>query len=437
MKCAICSQCLLLLTVICSAYCANKVIFISFDGFRHDYLDMAEKAGKNISAFKQIRGAGFQAVVQNVMVTLTFPSHYAMATGRNVENHGLVGNKFYDPDLGMSFSYKKAEKNMQSPWFEYGNAEPLWATNERNGGRSCVFQWVGSEARIHNKMAFATSGIYNKGFSLEYRIDRIMDWMSRDEFTLGMMYYDQPDSYGHRYGPDSKEVMDMVEEINRGLAYLLQRIEQTPSLKDRVNIVVSSDHGMANVDPKTRVIDLYEKLKNVSKNVIFDSSSSTLGLWTKNESVVTNEELFKRINGTEHLKVYYKSDIPERYHYKKNLRIAPVFAVADIGWLIKAYKDPYKDLYGAHGYDNAESDMHPFMVAMGPDIQHFKDRQLFEQIDLYPYICALLRLEKPNRIDGLIDRVVKFLKEKPDEDYLEQFRLYASGTLIPKPPAYI
>lgn len=344
MRCAIWGQCLLLLAFSFPSHCANKVIFISFDGFRHDYLEMAKAKGKNISAFEQLRNAGFQAVVQNVMVTLTFPSHYTMATGRNVENHGLVGNKFYDPDLRKSFSYKKTERNMESPWFEYGGAEPLWITNERHGGRSCVSQWVGNEARIHNKMAFATAGIYNKGFPLDYRVDRVMDWISRDEFTLAMMYFDQPDVNGHRYGPNSDEVMDVVEELNRALAYLLQRIEQTPSIKDRINIVVSSDHGMTKVDPEHRVIELYKKLQNVSKYVIFDSSPATLGLWTKNESVVTNEELFRRINGTEHLSVYYKSDIPERYYYKKNLRIAPVFAVADNGWLIKLYESPYKDL---------------------------------------------------------------------------------------------
>ncbi|CDS43587.1 ectonucleotide pyrophosphatase:phosphodiesterase [Echinococcus multilocularis] len=402
-------HCLLLLTFIYSTFCANKVLFISFDGFRHDYLDMAEKAGRNISAFKRIRGAGFQAEVQNVMITLTFPSHYAMATGRNVENHGLVGNNFYDPELGKKYSYKKSERNLESPWFEYAGAEPLWSTNERHGSRSCVFQWVGSEARVHNRMAFATSGVYNGDYSLDYRVDRIMDWISRDEFTLAMMYYNQPDSNGHRYGPNSTEVMDAVEETNGAVALLLQRIEQTPSLKGKINIVISSDHGMTYVNPNT--------------------SPATLGLWTKNETMAPIAEVFKRINGTPHLNVYYKDDIPERYHFKNNYRIAPIYAIADNGWLISTQKGGYNDLYGMHGYDNEESDMHPFMLAMGPDIPHLTERQHFYQIDLYPYICAMLGLDKPNKIDGLIDRVLPYLKERPSEQYLERFRLYASGTL--------
>ncbi|VDM27328.1 unnamed protein product [Hydatigera taeniaeformis] len=76
-----------------------------------------------------------------------------------------------------------------------------------------------------------------------------------------------------------------------------------------------------------------------------------------------------------------------------------------------------------------ESDMHPFMLAMGPDIPHFTDRKHFYQVDLYPYICAMLGLDKPNRIDGQIDRVLPYLKNKPSREYVDQFRLYASGTL--------
>ncbi|KAL5970442.1 Bis 5'-adenosyl triphosphatase ENPP4 [Taenia solium] len=253
-----------------------------------------------------------------------------------------------------------------------------------------------------------------------------MDWLSRDEFNLAMMYYNQPDSNGHRYGPNSTEVMDAVEEDNGAVAYLLQRIEQTPSLKGKVNIIITSDHGMAYVDPDTTVIDLYTPFKSESKYMIFDTSPATLGLRTNNTSKITNEEIFNRIKNISHLNVYHKEDIPDRYHFKKNPRVAPIYAIADNGWLISSREGGYN---GMHGYDNEEPDMHPFMVAMGPDIQHFEDRQHFYQIDLYPYICVMLGLDKPNKIDGLVDRVLPYLKERPSEEYLEKFRLYATGTL--------
>lgn len=334
--------CVLLTGLVHVSQCANKVIFISFDGFRYDYLDMAEEQDRNISAFKALREAGFQAEVQNVMSTLTFPSHFAMATGRYVENHGLVGNNFYDPIKNQFYSYTNNYRNAESDWFEYGDSEPLWATNERHGGRSCVFQWVGSEARIHGKMAFATAGVYNSNYPLRWRVDRIIDWISRDEFTLAMLYHNEPDSSGHSYGPNSTQVMDAVEMTNDGLAYLLQRIDETPSLKGKVNIIVSSDHGMAYADcnqPTLSVKDIISEL-----NVRYDVSPATVGLWPRNTTNVTAEQVLERLKNISHMTAYLKEDIPDRYHYKNNYRIAPVVGFADQGYLIDSRGTPYTNL---------------------------------------------------------------------------------------------
>ena len=43
-----------------------------------------------------------------VFVSKTFPNHYSIATGLYPENHGLIGNHFYDP----KFEEKK-RKNMK------------------------------------------------------------------------------------------------------------------------------------------------------------------------------------------------------------------------------------------------------------------------------------------------------------------------------------
>ncbi|KAM3185405.1 hypothetical protein ACTXT7_006451 [Hymenolepis weldensis] len=408
---------------------ANKVIFISFDGFRYDYLDMAEKKGRNISAFKALREQGFQADVENVFVTLTFPSHYAMATGRTVENHGLVGNDFYDPKEELFYHYKDKVNNMESVWFDYGHSEPIWLTNERHGGKSCVFQWVGSETRIRNQMPLATAGVYNDAYSLRFRIDRLLDWISRPEFNLGMLYFSEPDKSGHSYGPDSIEVMNAVELTNEGVSYLLQRIDQIPELKDNVNIIISSDHGMAYTNCDTQTIDLSTIVSDY--RLRYTISPATLDIWPKVTTDITPEEILERLKGKEHITAYLKKDIPDRYHYKNNHRIAPVFVVADQGWMIRDSDEPYTNLYGMHGYDNANPEMHPFMVAAGPDLKQFTERQIFYQIDIYPLICALLGLDKPNKIDGLIDRAIPFMKNPPNETFLTQFRKYADGTLTP------
>ncbi len=80
-----------------------------------------------------------------------------------------------------------------------------------------------------------------------------------------------------------------------------------------------------------------------------------------------------------------------------------------------------------NGYDNQAQQMHPFLVAMGPDIKVTEGIQKMEQIDLYPLICAMLGLDKPNKIDGNINNITHLLKTPPSEAYIKQFESYAHG----------
>ncbi len=74
--------------------------------------------------------------------------------------------------------------------------------------------------------------------------------------------------------------------------------------------------------------------------------------------------------------------------------------------------------------------MHPFMVAMGPDIKPQTGIQKLEQIDIYSFVCGLLRLQMPNKMDGDIRRVTRFMANPPSEDFIKTFMDYARG-LIP------
>ncbi|VDN11138.1 unnamed protein product [Dibothriocephalus latus] len=73
--------------------------------------------------------------------------------------------------------------------------------------------------------------------------------------------------------------------------------------------------------------------------------------------------------------------------------------------------------------------MHPFMVAMGPDIKVLQKIQHFQQIDIYPFVCSLLGLQRPNRIDGRIQRVIPFMKTPPSEEFVQTFQKYETGIM--------
>ncbi len=67
-----------------------KVMLVSFDGFRWDYLDTY--ANLNLSNFQRFAEEGTRApYINSTFATFTFPTHYTMATG-NTLHHGQWRN---------------------------------------------------------------------------------------------------------------------------------------------------------------------------------------------------------------------------------------------------------------------------------------------------------------------------------------------------------
>lgn len=65
--------------------------------------------------------------------------------------------------------------------------------------------WAATEYKYKNRYVSFRKGLV-KGSSLESRVDGALDWMKKGA-NFVMMYYEQPDSQGHRYSPDSAKVI--------------------------------------------------------------------------------------------------------------------------------------------------------------------------------------------------------------------------------------
>ena len=79
-----------------------------------------------------------------------------------------------------------------------------------------------------------------------------MDWFTNENLNFITLYFPEPDHTGHRYGPDSPEVTEKVEKMDGILGYLMMKLEEN-RLTDKVNVIVTSDHGMHSIDVKNKV----------------------------------------------------------------------------------------------------------------------------------------------------------------------------------------
>uniref|UniRef100_A0A2C9JT90 Uncharacterized protein n=1 Tax=Biomphalaria glabrata TaxID=6526 RepID=A0A2C9JT90_BIOGL len=192
------------------------------------------------------------------------------------------------------------------------------------------------------------------------------------------------------------------------LGQLLTELDNK-NLTDKVNLIVTSDHGMTAVDVENRLIDLSELLRNgtLLKSAVDEGPTANL-IPEPNKA----KELVEALSSAEHLHVMLKENIPERFHLKNNKRVMPVFAYADEGWLIttNATKRRANKYYGDHGFDNELVNMKPFFIASGPAFR--TGGQVvdpIQSVDIYPLICYLLDIPaSPN--NGSLERAKTLLR---------------------------
>lgn len=228
-----------------------KLLLLSFDGFRWDYIDRVPMPN-----FKILMDDGVMVKqVENTYITKTFPNHYTLVTGLYSETHGIVANEMYDPVLNRSFSME-TDSVYESQWWD--EAVPLWVTIQKSGGRSGAAMWPGSDVRIHG--AFPNHYLpYNASVSFESRVERIIEWFSapdEEAVDFGVLYWEEPDESGHKLGPLSSHMDEVIVEIDVKLGFLLNELKKA-GLYEKVNLIVTSDHGMAQLSPE-KIIELDE-----------------------------------------------------------------------------------------------------------------------------------------------------------------------------------
>lgn len=375
------------------------VVLISLDGFRWDYLDLYDAP-----TLERLAREGVQAEsLIPVFPSKTFPSHYSAVTGLYPGNHGIISNTMYDPEMDVRFSLSNREAIVDARWW---GGEPIWVTAEKQGMTAATYFWPGSEAPIQGVRPtywFEFDG----DVPGEERVDQVLEWMdlsSSERPAVITLYFSDVDAAGHRHGPNSPEVADAVERVDGYLERLVSGLEERRILND-VNLLVTSDHGMAETSPD-RVVILDDYIDPDDAHIV--DYSPVLMMYPPEGG---DQEAYERLSTAPQLQVYWREELPERYHLD-HPRTPPLVAVAEEGWVIstRSYyeRDPDRYAGGAHGYDNLAPSMGGVFIARGPAFQPGQEVPSFEIVHLYELMCSILGLEPapndgdPNALSGLL-----------------------------------
>lgn len=376
---------------------AEKVLLVSFDGFGHNYLSKTETPNFDRLVETGVISEGLIPVFP----TKTFPNYYAIATGLYPESSGFIGNSMYDSTMNARFTMGDRDQVENPQWY---GGEPVWNTVEKNGKKAGTMFWVGSEAPIQDMRPTHWKS-YDGSMPDSARIDTVIKWLSygnEKEVDLATVYFSFVDSQGHRYGPDSEEVKNAIERADDLVGYLMEKLEEN-RLTQKTNILIVSDHGMADVT-RDRIVVLDEMIDPENVDMIEYSPSVMM-----NVRDGKLDEVYNALKANEeHFKVYKKEDIPKRFHLKDHHRVPELLMVADVGYTIntREYFERRENYPsgGAHGFDNQAKEMHAIFVANGPDLKEGFKMESFANVHLYELMAHLLQIE-PAQTDGSLDSV--------------------------------
>lgn len=402
--------CLATLLFSCSTQKDDKpyVLLISFDGFRYDYVQKYQLPNFQ----KLIENGSAAEYMLPSFPSKTFPNHYTLVTGLYPGNHGLVDNTFYD--TAREVRYTMSQRELVGDAYYYGGT-PLWQLAQQQGLKAASFFWVGSEAPVAGSYPNFYK-VYDHDFPNEARIDSVMKWLQlpaeeRPHFVS--LYFSIVDSEGHQSGPNSEKLRETVLKAD---SLLGQVMKQTEALGLAVNIMVTSDHGMYEMNGQPEIFIYVGALLESDTTVQFANSGALTHVYEADPD--KREDLYQLFKSMEqHFVVYKKEETPETWHYRDHPRIGDLVLVAEPGHYFRnGFSDsrhaPMEGPWGVHGYDPYTTpDMRTIFYAMGPQIREGHSIKPFENVHVYPLVAEILGLKVPEDIDGDIQVLQEVLKK--------------------------
>lgn len=368
------------------------VVLVSIDGLRYDF---AEKYhATNLLAIRD-KGATAPSMIP-CFPTVTFPNHISIATGLYPEHHGVVGNAFYDPARGETYTMRNSSTD--GSWY---SGTPLWMLAEQQGVRAASMFWPTSDAAWRG-FRLPYSFTYDGKIPNESRVTQVLDWLKlpaseRPHFIT--IYFSDVDHEAHGAGPDSEEARDAVQRIDQMVGRLRAGLDASGL---PVNLIVLSDHGMqATTDGE---VDLTPYVDLSKVRVQLDGPNAWI--YAKNSAGV--DEAYRAMKGkSKRFEVYRRAETPDYWHFRENPRGGDLVATvtdASVFYLDrpenkgKEHRPPPK---GEHGYDPRKfKTVHASFYAIGPNIKPGSRVDSFENVHVYPLIAKILGLKLPEKLDG-------------------------------------
>jgi arylsulfatase A-like enzyme len=379
------------------------LLLVSIDGFRWDFADL-----QDTPAIDRIAENGLKAqALQPAFPTLTFPSHFTIATGVRPASHGIVANEFPNEDGSRWYQYKDRSSVQDGQWYL---AEPVWVTAEKQGMVTAAYFFVGTEADVAGVRPTHWRP-FDASISGEERVTQVLGWLSEPPETrphLITLYFEEVDNHTHWSGPGSAESLQAIRHVDAQIQLLLDGIEDLAH-GNEVYVLLVSDHGQASYNPEEptlvldRIIDL-EGTRSVEGGpyVFIHFEEADVNRAERMRDVINEHWTCGR--------AMLPTQTPPAWKMGSSARYPDLIVLADPGCSVLSTADKQiKISTGDHGWSPEMPEMRGIFYAMGPRIPRGIKIGVVDTTDIYPFMLSILGLPAPHAMEGDPDKLPSLL----------------------------
>lgn len=363
------------------------LILISIDGFRWDYQSLYDTPALDGIAESGVRAEAMRPVYPS----LTFPNHYSIATGLQPAQHGIVHNDFPNERRDAWYHLWDRSSVEDRDWY---HGEPVWVAAEKSGMVSAAYYFVGTEAAVGG-----ISPTYWYSFDGAVpgskRVEKVIDWLqlpAEKRPHMITLYFEDVDDAGHDFGQGSAQLGAAVRLVDANIGRLLNAIDEL-EIRDKVNVLVVSDHGQSGFGSVDEVFILSDHI-DIDGLTIVDGGTYAW-IYQDDPDRVRALEIRDAINESwQHGRALLRDEAPARWQIADDMRYPEIFVVPDLHHGVLLHRDKLYGIHkGDHGWDPEHREMHGVFLASGPRLPAGKEIGEISVVDVYPLMLELLQIE--------------------------------------------
>lgn len=332
---------------------------------------------------------------------------FTISTGCWPEHHGIVTNRFFDPERGFYDHSKDAD------WAT--GCEHLHEAAERQGVPTAALGWYGEVSSKRGKLArrvvyAAEWSDYPSDPDRARQVVELLRLPAAERPQLILAYFKGPDGAAHFRGMDSPEVHAAVAEADRAVAAVLAAVEQ---LGDAA-LIVTTDHGMV---PVTHLINIDYILRKHRIAARIAATGTTAFLYL--DDGVERASVIRTLSAYPEFDLIVPQAQPEWSHLGSGPRTGdlivsakPPYAIEDRGqfpwflrwlaWTGPELIDASGSLKASHGYPPDTPGVHGVLYAWGAGVRRDNRIARIDAVDIHPTVTRLLEIEPGRPVDGKV-----------------------------------